>query len=197
MALRRSVFLVNLSLVLILTSCGNNESPTETSADVIQFRQVLSVGTSLSDFEFNGKTYKNIDCLDSRIKNEPAEAIVACAKDGDTVYLLGPTFLDGNSIKSAEAELTSDGYWIIFISFDDYGKKIFGEVTSRVTSLIAPQNQIALALESVVVSAPSINEEITGGEAQITGNFTAQEAKALATAIKNRESLPDIFRRRK
>jgi len=196
MALTRSITLIHISLILILTSCGFDESKPATSADVIQFRQVLSVGTSLSGLEFDGVRYENIDCLNPATKVEPAKVITACGKDDDFVYLLSPTFLDGNSIESAKAEFFEDEVWIVSISFDANGTKKFGEITSRVTSLAAPQNQIAISSGNLVITAPSINEEILEGNAQITGNFTQQEAESLANSIKNREPLPDFLRKR-
>lgn len=195
MALKRN-FVMIISLVLTLTSCGVRDSSPTASTDVIQFRQVLSLGASLADIEFNGKIYSDIDCLNPPAVSQPSSAMIACDKDAASIYLLGPVLLDGNSIKNAEAELTSDGYWIVTLGFDDFGKKKFGEITARVTSLIAPQNQIALVQGNLVISAPSINEEITGGTAQISGNFTQLEAEGLAYSIKNRESLPDFFTRR-
>jgi preprotein translocase subunit SecD len=47
-----------------------------------------------------------------------------------------------------------------------------------------PCNAFAIVLDGVVVSAPRFNEPIIGGQAQIEGNFTAQEAKDLANILK-------------
>ena len=57
-------------------------------------------------------------------------------------------------------------------------------LTQRVTSLAAPQNQVAIVLDGVVVSAPRINEAIPSGNAQITGSFTQQDATDLANILK-------------
>jgi preprotein translocase subunit SecD len=48
----------------------------------------------------------------------------------------------------------------------------------------SPLNQLAIVLDGRVVSAPVIQEAITGGSAQITGNFTQQEATDLANVLK-------------
>ena len=46
-------------------------------------------------------------------------------------------------------------------------------------------NQIAIVLDDMVYSAPRVNDEITGGRSQITGNFTPEEAKDLANVLKS------------
>ena len=46
-------------------------------------------------------------------------------------------------------------------------------------------NQIAIVLDEMVYSAPNVNDEITGGRSQITGNFTPEEAKDLANVLKS------------
>ncbi len=45
--------------------------------------------------------------------------------------------------------------------------------------------QIAIVLDDMVYSAPNVNDEITGGRSQITGNFTPEEAKDLANVLKS------------
>ena len=68
--------------------------------------------------------------------------------------------------------------------FNDEGTKAFGDITGRVTSLPSPQNQVAIVLDGLVVSAPRINEAIPSGNAQITGSFTQVEAQDLANVLK-------------
>jgi preprotein translocase subunit SecD len=57
-------------------------------------------------------------------------------------------------------------------------------MTTRLTSLPAPQNQAAIVLDGLVYSAPRINEPINTGTAQITGNFTQIEAQDLSNVLK-------------
>ena len=47
------------------------------------------------------------------------------------------------------------------------------------------QKQIAIVLDNLVYSFPTVQNEITGGNSQITGNFTVAEAKDLATILKS------------
>jgi preprotein translocase subunit SecD len=53
----------------------------------------------------------------------------------------------------------------------------------------SPQNQFAIVLDGVVLSAPQVNGPITGGKAEISGSFTKQEAQQLAAQV-NTGALP-------
>jgi preprotein translocase subunit SecD len=57
-------------------------------------------------------------------------------------------------------------------------------MTTRLTNLPAPQNQAAIVLDGLVYSAPRINEAINTGTAQITGNFTQEDAADLSNVLK-------------
>ncbi len=59
------------------------------------------------------------------------------------------------------------------------GSKIFGDLTTKNTG-----RKMAIVIDNKVRSAPNINEPILGGSAQISGDFTPQEAKDLALIIK-------------
>jgi preprotein translocase subunit SecD len=86
------------------------------------------------------------------------------------------------------------------LTFDSEGAAAFGALTARVTGLpdpinqVSPTNQVAIVLDGVVISSPRINEAIPGGNAQITGGFTAVEASDLAKNL-NYGSLPLAFDR--
>jgi preprotein translocase subunit SecD len=70
------------------------------------------------------------------------------------------------------------------LSFNGEGTKAFGALTTRVTSLPSPTNQVAIVLDGLVVSAPRINEAINSGSAQISGSFSQTDATDLANVLK-------------
>jgi preprotein translocase subunit SecD len=74
--------------------------------------------------------------------------------------------------------------WYVTLEFDSEGSSKFGAMTTRLTSLPAPQNQAAIVLDGLVYSAPRINEAINTGTAQITGNFTQEDSADLANVLK-------------
>jgi preprotein translocase subunit SecD len=89
-------------------------------------------------------------------------------------------------VSEASAAIDQQGAagWFVSLDFNGEGARKFGALTQAVTGLAAPQNQVAIVLDGLVVSAPRINEAITGGSAQITGNFTQKEASNLANVLK-------------
>lgn len=73
---------------------------------------------------------------------------------------------------------------VVRIEFKDEGKDKFAEFTRRHVDEI-----LAIVLNGKILSAPSINEAILGGKAEISGNFTAEEAQELAEDL-NAGALP-------
>ena len=124
------------------------------------------------------------------------DVILACSNDGGAKYILAGAEVLGRQVSKAVAavDTTTGGNWFVSLTFNGEGTKAFGDQTARVVSLTAPQNQVAIVLDGLVVSAPRINEAIRGGSAQITGNFTQVEAQDLANVLKY-GSLPLAFDR--
>jgi preprotein translocase subunit SecD len=122
--------------------------------------------------------------------------LVTCDRDGSARYVLGPAEVLGTQVKNASAAIDQEGSggWFVSLDFNKEGSGKFSEITQRVVSLAAPQNQVAIVLDGLVVSAPRIISAITGGSAQITGDFTQQEASDLANVLKY-GSLPLAFDR--
>jgi preprotein translocase subunit SecD len=93
---------------------------------------------------------------------------------------LTPTGLTGRYIKTAQVEY--DGQTSrpqIGMVFDDEGAKLFAKITKENIG-----RQLAILLDGVVITAPTIQGEILGGKAQITGQYTVQEANKLARSLK-------------
>jgi preprotein translocase subunit SecD len=169
----------------------------------LRFRQVLveSAGTagagSDSATPVSGVTstlntqFAALDCNNATSRkgtgaDSPTDTIVACSEDGAFKYILAPAEVVGRQVSKASAgiDTQSGSQWIVSLTFNGEGTKAFGALTSRVTSLASPQNQVAIVLDGLVQSAPSINEAIPSGNAQITGNFTQVRAQNLANVLK-------------
>lgn len=145
--------------------------------------------------------FRTLDCAlavqrSGGILDEPTQPMVACDRDGLVKYLLAPAQVLGTDVSGAQAvyDATTALGWYVSLDFSSDGGKKFAQVTSDVVNFPAPQNQLAIVLDGLVVSAPRINEAITGGQAQITGNFTQLEAQDLANVLKY-GSLPLAFER--
>jgi preprotein translocase subunit SecD len=68
----------------------------------------------------------------------------------------------------------------VSISFNAAGARIFEEVTGANV-----KKRLAIILDNTVYSAPVIQEKISGGDAQITGNFTTEDAKDLSIVLRS------------
>jgi len=148
------------------------------------------IQTSKLDAAF-AKRFSALDCAHSPILeggkiDDPKQYIITCSKDGAAKYILTPAALTGADIQSAQATLPQQGAggWQVDLTMTTGGAKTFADVTKYLYKQKAPTNQLAIALDGLVVSAPRINEPILGGNAQITGSFTAEEAKNLAEVLK-------------
>ncbi len=86
------------------------------------------------------------------------------------------TALDGKHFKSATVTLDpSTSLPVVQIIFDTEGGKLFGELTKKNIN-----KQIAIFVGGELVSAPTVQAEITGGSAVITGSQNYDEARKLA-----------------
>ena len=131
-----------------------------------------------------------LNCAESEILNgstdDPAQYLISCEKDGSVKYALAPADLVGTDIDSATAGLpqTGGGGWQVELQMTSEGAKKFADSTTKLAALESPNDQFAIVLDGVVISAPSVNEAIIGGSAVISGSFTADEARALAQVLK-------------
>ena len=111
--------------------------------------------------------------------------LATCDREGTAKYLLQPTFIKGTQVTNATAVLDPQtSKWSVSLDFDTEGAKALAEISTDLYDNQPPQNQFAIVLDGVVYSAPSFLEPITGGNAQITGDFTIDEANDLANVLK-------------
>ena len=135
--------------------------------------------------------YEALDCtklanLQGTGNDAPGDTIAVCDRAGTTKYILAPAEVLGRQISKASAGIDTQGgsAWYVSLTFNGEGTKAFGALTTRVTGLSEPLNQVAIVLDGLVVSSPRINEPIPSGNAQITGSFTQLEAQDLANVLK-------------
>ena len=90
----------------------------------------------------------------------------------------GNNLLEGAMIKNAQASQDENGQPCVAFELNDEGAKLFAEATAANLG-----KTISITLDGEVISAPTVNSVIAGGQGQITGQFTADDAKNLATLI--------------
>ena len=109
--------------------------------------------------------------------------------DNATKYKLGPRLITGDAIKRATAVYSAGSTqglagWQIDFTLTSEGSKTFADVTTNLVN-----RQLAIIVDDVVISAPTVEGAITGGSGVITGSFTEARAKDLSTQL-NAGALP-------
>ena len=110
-------------------------------------------------------------------------------------YVLDPVVISGEDFDSASAVLSGQGQlgavseWTVTFELDSDGAERFSDATTQAVGAPPPTDQIAIIVDQVVISSPTVQSAITGGSGEITGGFSEQEAKDLATQL-NAGALP-------
>jgi preprotein translocase subunit SecD len=117
------------------------------------------------------------DSLDGR--DDPALPLVSCDRAQGTKYVLGPGFLSGADVSRVAVQIDpQSGSFVVVVTFTPAGSRKWAEWTGQNVG-----KQVAMVLKSRVLTAPTIQSAITGGDTQITGRFTRDEARQLARDI--------------
>ena len=90
----------------------------------------------------------------------------------------GNNLLEGSMIKNAQPSQDENGMPCVAFELDSEGAKLFAEATAANIN-----KTISITLDGEVISAPTVNSVIAGGQGIITGDFTAEEAQSLSTLI--------------
>jgi preprotein translocase subunit SecD len=104
-----------------------------------------------------------------------------------TRYILGPAELKGDVVSGANATPPQGvGSWQVDIEFNSKGSKQWDDMARKYYCPSGGQNctRVAVELDGVVLSAPTINAQEFNGRAQISGSFTSTSARELATALR-------------
>lgn len=137
--------------------------------------------------------------MEFRTQGEPTAQAATVGADGqvdlgsiDPIAAAGwqKTGLSGKQLKKATADIQAAGTGsvsnqvVVRLQFDEEGTRLFSDLTQSNIG-----KQIAIFLDGEILSAPTVQSAITNGEAVITGSFSADEAKDLATRL-NSGALP-------
>ena len=122
--------------------------------------------------------------------DDPTVPLITCDVTGTQKFILGPVEVEGANISNASNGTVqsqtgaSTNTWAVNLDFDAVGTQAFADVTQRLFPLSEPRNQFAITLDGFVITAPATQAVITGGSAQITGNFDRDSSKVLADQLK-------------
>ncbi|WP_183154287.1 protein translocase subunit SecD [Streptomyces shenzhenensis] len=167
-------------------------TPSATSSAADSASPSASGGTGSSGNKLEDQ-YAKLDCSKSADRAtagktaKPSESTVACGDIGGAwyKYMLGPAAVDGTEVKKAQAVFdtqTASG-WQVQMNFSSTGAKKFADITGQLAKNSTPQNQFGIVLDGEVVSSPYVSQSISGGQAEISGSFTQEEAQSLANML--------------
>ena len=97
-----------------------------------------------------------------------------------TIYVSQRADMEGKYVKRAFAYQDPVKGWAISLEFDSTGADLFDKIAEA-----AVGKQLAVIVDGVVISAPTLQTAHFGGRAEISGQFKEQEARQLATALEN------------
>jgi SecD/SecF fusion protein len=158
------------------------------TAKIQEARQQLS---RVAKLEFrlvypdNGERLKAIDAGQEVIPPEyRLESYTPHAEEGrkpvqERLLVKKKADLGGNRVSESHAYYGNEG-WTVQLKFDSEGAKQFGKITEEFKG-----HRFAIVLDGVIQSAPVIRDAIYGGDAVITGRFSEQEARGLASVLEN------------
>ncbi|MDF2455420.1 MAG: secDF [Cytophagaceae bacterium] len=98
----------------------------------------------------------------------------------------GKSLLTGEAISDAHEEVSQDGKaaYGISMQMNPAGAKKWKKITSDAIKDSQNKRRVAIVLDNVVYSAPTVQSEIPNGSSSITGNFTQEDAKDIANILK-------------
>lgn len=121
--------------------------------------------------------------------NDPTAAVIVQNIDGTEVYQLGPAFATGEVFNSdATADIIQGGWGVrVTLKRGSGGEDLWNIGASQCFSGTGscPTRRMAIVLDGVVQSAPTVNQPSFSGGVDITGNFRESEAKDLARVLKS------------
>ena len=123
----------------------------------------------------------------TRAEDDAASEEVVLDEPGAYRYRLGPSAALGTIVDDADAQLSPSGSWQIALEMTVAGIDEFNEVAASCSppSETCPTGQLAIVLDSIVRSAPSVQTAaFERDEIVIAGSFTEDEAKDLATILR-------------
>jgi SecD/SecF fusion protein len=88
--------------------------------------------------------------------------------------------LEGDGVEEAKQDYDERGKPAIKMVMTNAGSKVWARMTGKNVG-----RPIAIALDDIVYSAPNVNGAIEGGNSEISGNFTVEEAQDLANILKS------------
>ncbi|WP_172122966.1 MULTISPECIES: protein translocase subunit SecD [unclassified Devosia] len=124
--------------------------------------------------------YPGLTAAQAEAQGLPAGTMILPSQDGGAELIFEDVALGGESLVDAQPSYDQQrGIPVVSFRFDTNGALTFGQITSANVG-----QRFAIVLDEQVITAPVIQQPITGGTGQISGSFTTQSASDLAVLLR-------------
>ncbi len=124
--------------------------------------------------------HPTMSAAQAEVQGIPSGYMILPSKDGGSELLNENVELGGESLTNASSGFDQqNGQAVVSFQFNTSGAITFGQITSANVG-----KRFAIVLDDQVITAPVINQPITGGSGQISGSFNSQTAADLAVQLK-------------
>jgi preprotein translocase subunit SecD len=143
--------------------------------------------TALLELKAVDTTYNPIDVEQGKVKLPPDLQLLYEPELNATKQVVGKRpvivqrqpILTGSALTSAEVRPDNHGGWVVAFTLGSQDARVFSDFTGANIG-----RQLAIVLDNTVYSAPVIRSQISNGQGQIEGNFTAESARDLAIVLR-------------
>lgn len=111
--------------------------------------------------------------------NIPPSSVLVKDSEGRAVVIKKKAALTGDTLIDAQTTFNQNSQPAVSFAFNNVGSKIFADITRQNSG-----KRFAIVLDNKLLSAPVINEPITGGSGIISGSFTVESANELALLLR-------------
>ncbi len=123
--------------------------------------------------------YPSMTAEQAQAQGLPPGTMVVPSADGFNELLYEDVALGGEQLVDAQPAFDQNGQPVVTFRFNTQGAITFGEITSQNVG-----RRFAIVLDGQVITAPVIQQPITGGTGQISGSFTSESASDLAVLLR-------------
>ena len=141
--------------------------------DTADVRRMLEIPEIKSLLPRDLKLLWGVKAIDTKEQYFELYAIKVTQKNGQAA-------MTGDVVTKSTADFDQVGNPSVSMSMNTEGSRRWAQLTKQNVN-----RSIAIVLDGYVYSAPNVNNEITGGNSQITGSFTVEETQDLANVLKS------------
>ncbi|WP_404403916.1 protein translocase subunit SecD [Pelagibacterium halotolerans] len=123
--------------------------------------------------------YPNMSVAQARQQGLPVGTEIVPTREGGEELIYEDVALGGEQLVDAQPAFDQSNRPVVSFRFNTQGAITFGEITSENVN-----RRFAVVLDGEVITAPVIQQPITGGQGQISGNFTSESASDLAVLLR-------------